>query len=393
MCSELMDKIKEYSDRIDTFTPGVTYIPVHGSVFNGDESSSLISAILGSNRDYLKAFTIQMADYLGQGHILVCNSSISAHILILKALSSESLGSKGVRRGDEIITTANNIGIINAATAFGVIPIIVDVDLNTMLPDLVSIEMAIVEGKTKAIIMPSVCGNSIHGEMIRDIADDFSIMYIEDIGYGFGSLTHGVPVGTYADISIYSFHSPLLGDAGVIVSKSILVHMLITEVMSNNVSPMWMGLESSPLVYSYLSAQMDKHVYYTSMRRLNWSRLYTGLLKYHKFFRFHKPQENCTPSWTGFVLTLKEPSPFYKTEIIEFLHNNGVGSVDMVGNYYKLPAYKSILREGEELINSNYINRNSFMIGCNPTMREEHTDYMIKVISTFLEKYEQKIED
>ena len=390
--TELMDRIRDYGDEVSLIDSKSNYIPVHNSLFNGDESVNLISSILGEDVDYRKSFNLKMMDYTGKGNIRI-SSSPSAYISLLKALSSDSLGSRAILPGDEVITTPNNVSLISALCLFGVIPVLVDVDLDTMLPDPISIEMLIVEGKTKAVMVSSVCGNTLNGEIIRDLADDFSITFVEDIGYGFGGRVQGVPVGSFADIVIYTFHSNLIGDTKVIISKSHLVHELIGQTTSDEESTLWVGKNNNKLVYSYLDAQMDKCDYYTSMRRVNWTRLYAGLMKYNKMFRFHNSHANSGPSWSVFVLTLKEPSPFSREDIISYLENHGVGATPLVGNIFLAPAYKRYLGEGDELINSDYISRNSFMVGCNPCMKLEHTDYIIKTIEEFMEEYVKKSQD
>lgn len=385
----LLDQIREYGDYVEPFVAGDTFIPVDNSVSNGDESISLISAVLGSNKDYLHSFKTKMHDYLGYGHISVTGNSSSAHLLTMKALSSPQLGGRGIGVGDEVITTANSTAIINACHTFGVVPILIDVDLVTMLPNPIEIEMKIVEGKTKAIIIPSICGNSMIGEELRDIADDFSIMLIEDFGYGFGGDVSGVPVGSYADICIYSFHSNLLGDAGVIFCKQHLIHQMIERFMADDTLPTWMGLGGSPMMYSYLNAQMDKREFYTAMRRLNWNRLYEGLSKYSKFFKFHKTLPTVSPSWTGFILTIKQPSKFSRYDLTQYLETKKIGTRNVIGNTV---TKESVVDEEDELINSDYIHTNSLIIGCNANMRQEHTDYIIRSIEEFLERYERKEE-
>jgi dTDP-4-amino-4,6-dideoxygalactose transaminase len=218
-------------------------------------------------------------------------------------------------------------------------------------------------------------------------------MLIEDFGYGFGGNVYGVPVGSYADVCIYSFHSSLLGDAGVIICKQNLVHQIIENLMKEDNSSNWMGLGSSPMMYAYLDAQMDKHEFYFSQRRMNWKRLHEGLAKYSKYFRFHKTLSGVNPSWTGFVMTIKLPSPFTKAEIMEFLDIKNIGTRSVIGNVFQAESYKDFNKDGDdELINSNYIHENSFIVGCNPDMRQEHIDWVIKSIGEFLETYERKEE-
>jgi len=288
MNSDLLERIKESGDKVEEFKAGTTYIPVDNSVSHGDESVNLIASILGSKTDFLRSFLYKMQTYIGHGHVSITGNSASAHLLTIKALSSPLLGSRALGVGDEVITTPNNVAIINACRSVGVVPILVDVDLNTMLPDPVEIEMKIIEGRTKAIILSSVNGSCLIGEQIREIADDFSIMYVEDLGYGFGGNVQGIPVGSYADVAIYSFHSALLGDAGVVICKPYLVHELIQKAMTDVDTATWMGLGASPMMYAYLDAQMDKRDFYFSQRCINWKRLHESLNKHSTYLRFQK---------------------------------------------------------------------------------------------------------
>jgi len=387
MDDNLLERIKEYGDKEEVFEPGVTFIPVDNSISNGDESANLISAILGDGKEHLLSFMNKLHSYIGYGHISVTGNISSAHLITMKVLSSPIFGSRSLGVGDEVITTANNVAVINSCRAFGIVPVLVDVDLNTMLPDPIEIEMKVVEGKTKAIIISSPQGSSMIGEELRDICDDFSIMLIEDFGYGFGGNVQGMPVGSYADVVIYSFHSNLLGDAGVIVCKQHLIHQLIEKAMEEDGTSLFIGLGSNKLMYAYLDAQMDKREFYFAQRRLNWTRLYRGLSQHHKYFRFQKCPDIVNPSWTGFTITIKQPSNFGKLELMAFLADRQIGVRNVIGNVFRSESYRDMQITEDELINSDYIHDNSFVIGCNPNMKECHTDYIIKTISDFLEKY------
>jgi len=213
-------------------------------------------------------------------------------------------------------------------------------------------------------------------------------MLIEDFGYGFGGNVQGVPVGNFADVVIYSFHSNLLGDAGVIVCKQHLIHQLIEKAMEEDGTSLFMGLGSNKMMYAYLDAQMDKREFYFAQRRINWNRLYKGLTQYSKYFRFQKCSDIVSPSWTGFTITVKQPSPFSKLDLMEYLTDNQIGTRNIIGNVFRSESYKDVQVTEDELINSDYIHENSFVIGCNPNMKQEHIDYIIEKIGKFLEKYE-----
>ena len=397
MDKSLISQIMEYGDNVPKFEAGETYISVDDSVSNGDESLNLINSVLGDTTDHLHQFTAKMFDYLSGGYINLVGSNNSAHILTLRALAGDEFKSRGLRQGDEIITTANNVGIINSARMCGIIPVVVDVDLNTLLPSPVDIETAIEEGKTKAIILTSPNGNPVDGATIRDIADEFNLTYVEDVGYGFGGKCRTVPVGDYADITIYSFNSPLLGNAGVIVSKSTLFHTMIQRSVNlDSNSNLTLGMGSNKMMQAYLDAQMDKIDFSVSMRRLNWDRLYKGLEKHKKWLRFQQASDNSLPAWAGFLVTLKEPYDylFTRTKLMEFLETMNIGTRVMVGNVFQSGLYSNDeYKTVGEIMTSDYIHKNSFIVGCSPTMREEHTNYVISAFDEFFENMGKTLDE
>jgi len=390
---DLAQAVQEHGDKVTSFEAGLTYIPVTDSVSNGDESLMMIDAILGDGKkDYLPSLVSKFFHLMGGTNINVVGSLMSAHLVIFKALSNPAFGGRGIYPGDEIVTTSNNVHVINAAKMCGVIPVILDVDLNTMLPNPMEVEIAIEEGKTKAIFLTAPCGSPINGEPFRDIADEFTVLYIEDCGYGIGGSVSSVPAGEYADVSLFTFHSHLLGTASVIVSKSSLTHKMIDSVCNPETpSPFSLGLTTSPMMLGYIDSQMGKLEYNLAMRMQNWSRLSDGLSKWKRWLRFQTQPENAKPCWSEFCITLKEPYEhlFTKAELMEYLEEHKVGCRHVVGNVLLSDGYKEQdYRQVGELMTSSYIHQNSFVIGCHANMTEAHTKYVISVFDEFMKRVE-----
>jgi len=389
MREQLEELVKEFGDTRPAFVAGETPILVDGEVVNGDESLNIINAALGDDKvDHLLSIKNKMFAYVGGTHICISGGGISPYLVIIKALGNPSFGSRGIYAGDEIITTATNVGIINAALACGVTPVVLDLDLNTLTPSSVEIEMAIEEGKTKAIFLSSPNGNPIHGETIRNIADEFGVLFIEDVGYGIGGKSSGLPVGDFADVAIYSFYSSLLGEANIIVSKSNLLHDTISAAIdSPDKNSAFLGLGISNLMYGYLDAQLDKIDYYAGMRRENFKRLSKGMEKHSKWIRIQTP--NDLPSWSSFLITLREPyeHKFTRLEFMEFLETKKIWSRLFTGNVFSTNSYKDTdYRTVAELMTSDCIHRNSFIIGCHPNMQEVHVNYVIECIDEFMSR-------
>jgi len=82
------------------------------------------------------------------------------------------------------------------------------------------------------------------------------------------------------------------------------------------------------------------------------------------------------------------PYPFSKQDITQYLEDKKIGTRNIIGNVFLSESYKDVFKIEDELINSDYIHNNSFVIGCNPAMRQEHIDYISKCIGEFLSAYE-----
>jgi len=415
------------------FVPGQDYISPANAVMNGDEVANLVSVALSlpENKNWLDgkfttSFTRKLIEVYGNRmrSARLCNSGSSANLLAVTAITQPEFGDRRAKPGDEVITVACGFPTtVNPIVQNGLVPVFLDVSLDTLTPSIIDIEMEIIEGKTKAIVLANPLGNAVDSTAIREICDEFKIFYIEDNSDGLGGKLNGVPLGTFGDISTLSFypaHHLCGGEQGAVVSSSPMIDKIVRSLMQwgrdcwcspgkDNTCGKRFGHECGGIEYdhkyiysrigynlqgtefsaSLLDAQIDKLDYFTSMRKLNWNRLRAGLDKYSKYFKFQMPSKGAEPSWFGFLMTVKEPSPFTRLELTQYLESKMIGTRMMfAGNLLRHPAYKNVEhRVSGELMTSDYIMRNSFWVGCHPAMTEQHTEYIIKTISEFLERY------
>tara|TARA_Y100000590_G_scaffold441256_1_gene567674 strand:- start:2991 stop:4196 length:1206 start_codon:yes stop_codon:yes gene_type:complete len=133
-----------------------------------------------------------------------------------------ALVSLGVKPGDEVISPAITV-IMNTSTTIhaNAIPVYVDVDPDTFTMDPIDLEKKITS-KTKAIVVVSIYGLSPEMDEIIRISKKYDIPIIEDnaecmLGYYKGKL-----VGTFGDISSYSFENSKhisCGEGGMITTN------------------------------------------------------------------------------------------------------------------------------------------------------------------------------
>jgi dTDP-4-amino-4,6-dideoxygalactose transaminase len=432
--AELLEAIRLSNSETKPFIPGETYIYPTAPLMDTDEVANLVDVALGLptglqlEGKYTKSFAKKLAELYktAPSSIRLTNSGSSANLLAVTAITSQVFGERRAKHGDEVLTVAAGFPTtVNPIIQNGLVPVFLDVNLDTVTPDVTQIEMAIEEGKTKAIVLANPLGNPVDSESIRDICNEFGIFFIEDNCDGLGGTLNGVPLGTFGDISTLSFypaHQLCGGEAGAVISKTPMLDLIVESFRSWGractcapgqdgrcgkrfghkyeqlpegydhkfaYSHIGYNVKGSEFSAALLDAQFDKLEYFTAMRRLNWSRLHDGLGKYSKYLKFQKATPGSSPSWFGFLITIKEPAPFTRLDLVKFLESNKVGTRLLFGgNLLRQPMYKNIEhRVFTNLLSTDYICNNSFWVGVHPSLKEEHINYMVSVFDKFFEVY------
>jgi dTDP-4-amino-4,6-dideoxygalactose transaminase len=111
----------------------------------------------------------------------------------------------GVEKGDEVITPSfNNIADLQAILAVGAEPVFCDIDADTLCIDLDKAE-SLVTKKTKVmIVMDYDCILCDH-DKVKQISEKHGIRIIHDAAHSFGSKYKGKMIGSFSDITMFSF--------------------------------------------------------------------------------------------------------------------------------------------------------------------------------------------
>lgn len=163
----------------------------------------------------VKEFEEKIAKYLGVKYaVAVSNGTAALHTACFAA---------GIKKDDEVLVSALTFAASSNCVLYcGGKPVFVDVDPKTYNIDVNKIEEKITE-KTKAIIAVDFAGQSVDIDKIRKIADKYNLILIEDGAHALGAEYKGKKVGTYADMTEFSFHpvKPVTtGEGGIIVTNS-----------------------------------------------------------------------------------------------------------------------------------------------------------------------------
>lgn len=193
-------------------------IPVYQPSLSGNEKKYVMDCLdsnwISSKGKYVSQFEQRFAEYVGIRHATsVSNGTVALH-LALVAL--------GVGAGDEVIVpTLTYIASVNAIVYTGATPVFVDSLADTWQMDPDDVRRAITP-RTRAIMAVHLYGHPCDMPALRQIADEHDIFLVEDCAEAMGSYYAGRHVGTFGDISTFSFFGNktiTTGEGGMVVSN------------------------------------------------------------------------------------------------------------------------------------------------------------------------------
>ena len=163
-----------------------------------------------------KAFEREYADYTGVRHAIALTNGTAALELALRVL--------GVGPGDEVIVTPRSfIASASSIALVGATPVFVDVDRESQNITAKSIAPYITN-KTRAIIAVHLAGWPCEMPSIVTLAKSKGISVIEDCAQAHGAKLAGQPVGSFGDISAFSFCQDKIistgGEGGMLLTNS-----------------------------------------------------------------------------------------------------------------------------------------------------------------------------
>lgn len=193
-------------------------IPVYQPELNGNEkkyvSECLDTSWISSRGRFVSEFEEKFASYVGVRHAAsVCNGTVAIHVALLAL---------GIGSGDEVIVPSlTYVASVNAITYTGATPIFADSEPRTWQIDPEDLRRLITP-KTRAIMVVHLYGQACNMDEIKEIAAENRLAIIEDCAEAFGTYYKGGHVGTFGDISTFSFFGNktiTTGEGGMVVSN------------------------------------------------------------------------------------------------------------------------------------------------------------------------------
>jgi len=193
-------------------------IPVYQPDLSGNEkkyvNECLDTSWISSRGSFVNDFETKFSEKINVSHAAsVSNGTVALHLALLAL---------GIGPEDEVIVpTLTYIASVNAINYCNAKPVFVDSLHTTWQIDPEDIRRHITQ-KTRAIMPVHLYGQACDMDSIMSIAKEYGLFVIEDCAEAFGTLYKGQHVGSFGDISTYSFFGNktiTTGEGGMVVSN------------------------------------------------------------------------------------------------------------------------------------------------------------------------------
>jgi len=419
-----------------------TYIPASGKVLDEAELVNMIDASLDMwlttgrfNDDFEKKF----AQTVGTRFALSVNSGSSANLLAVTALTSHKLKERRLSPGDEVVTVAAGFPTtVNPIIQNGLVPVFVDSEIGTYNMDADQLEGAL-SPKTKAVFVAHTLGNPFDLAKVLDVCRRHNLWLIEDSCDALGAQYGDQKTGSIGDIGTFSFypaHHITMGEGGAVVTSNAALHRVLLSLRDwgrdcwcapgrDNTCHNRFNFQLGHLpkgydhkyTYSHVGynlkitdwqaslglAQLEKLPAFLEKRRHNAEFLRAALAGLQDVLILPEAAPGASPSWFGFLISVRPEAPFTKQALVEYLEANGIGTRQLfAGNILRQPMFTENdipLRIGDgpvvrscdltekdyaRLPKADFIMNHAFWVGCFPALGEAELSKTAQTIIRFV---------
>ncbi|MDH5806612.1 MAG: DegT/DnrJ/EryC1/StrS family aminotransferase [Candidatus Methanomethylicaceae archaeon] len=365
-------------------------VPINKPIL-GEEEKELVLKVLESGiltdpsmngGPYVREFEKELAKFTGIKEAIVVNSGTSALQIALMAL--------GIGPGDEVIVPSFTfVATANAVVLVGAKPIFVDIDLNTYNIDPNSFKKAINE-RTKAVIPVDLYGLPVEMDEIKEIANDYGIVVIEDACQAQGARYKGKMAGTLGDIGCFSFYPGKVmttGEGGAILTNDSelaeKMRMIRTHGQIKGYDSRILGgnFRMTEINAAIGIAQLKKLPKFLEKRAEN-AKILLELLENSKAILPKVPKYSIH-NWYLFTIRLRNLEE--REDLKNKLRENGIAAtVYYPTPIHKLPYYSSIGYGELKLENSEIASETVLSLPVHPLVKKEDLEKMADIILKFI---------
>ena len=397
-----------------------TYVRVpYGMTSHGEkEIEAVVRALRNSTQmgDHVREFENRISLKFQKNYGVMVNSGSSALQLAVEILD--------IKKGAEVITPA-----LTFATTVGSIlknsltPSFVDVGEGSYNINPIKVEQSITS-KTRAMVIPNLIGNLADWKVLRKIADKYNLLVVEDSADTLGGTIGGVSSGSYSDISITSFYGSHVincaGNGGMLCMNSSKhrdrakllrswgrqsslydeseaienrFNVYLDEIRYDAkfvFSAVGYNYEPSEIGASFGLIQLENLDSNIEQRVLNFNAMSAYFSTFEDWFILPKQLENSTTGWLAYPLTIREESPFTRTEMQIFLEKRNIQTrVVFTGNILRQPGFSDISckKTKEGYPEADNVTRGGLLLACHHALNDEMKRHLYESLDLFFKQF------
>ncbi len=363
------------------------HIPLAKPILDGNELEYVTDCIntgwISSQGKYVNLFEEKFSEFTGSKHACaVSNGTVALH-LALVAL--------GVSPGDEVVLPNLTFAApINAVIYTGAIPVLIDVNKDTMAMDVDDLRRAITN-KTTAIIPVHLYGHPAPMKEIMDIAKSNDLIVIEDCAEALGSFYEDRHVGTFGDAGTFSFFGNktiTTGEGGMIIfkNKSTLDHakILRDHGMSKH-KKYWheyvgFNYRMTNMQAAIGVAQMEEVSKFIQVKQAI-AREYNKNLRNVKGVQLPGNFGNVINSYWLYTINLPVELTSYRDNVLDSMLKDGIEARPIFFPMSEMPPYKRYIDKDRDYSVSTYLSKSGISL---PSSIDLTKDDILRVSDSFI---------
>ena len=395
-------------------------VPYAQSVHGQKEIDAVVNVLktstqMGKNVTELEN---KVAKMFSKKYGLMTNSGTSSLMLAAEALD--------LPKESEVITAAFTFATtVTPILKNNLIPVFIDAEKDTLNIDASRIEKFI-NNKTSAIWIPNMLGNVPDWDILRDVANKYNLVLIEDSADTLGGTLRGTPTGDRTDMSICSFYGSHIincaGNGGFLGindekiarkarllrswgrTSSVFRDIAESESLDNRFNIDLDGIPyDAKFVFEYPGYQMEPSemgaafglVQLSNFEEVKRKRM-AGFKKMEDIFKnFSDYVRLCIPNpeadvvWMHFPFVIKESAPFSRRDLQKFFELRGIQTrPPFSGNILRQPMIKNQkISTPDNYDNADDMMKNGVLLGCHQGLSNEQFAHVNQVCEDFFKQF------
>lgn len=368
-------------------------IPVSRPLFLGNEKKYLNECIdanwIGPG-EFNARFEESFSSYIGKKYAVTVSNGSSALDLALASLR--------LNKGDEVIVT--NFTIISCISSIiraGAKPVLIDIENKTWNFDINQIEEKITS-KTKAIMAVHIYNFPVEMNELEKLSKKYKLKLIEDCAEQIGQNYKKKKIGSYGDISCFSFYSNkniTTGEGGMILTDDVSLYEYCKKEKNLGFS-----FDSSKrfvhdtLGYNYRMTNMQAAIGLAQLEKIEFliekrkevGRYYSeGLKDYDKLLYYPPESYNDMENiyWVFAIRFSNEINLTFKN-VSDKLFKKGVETRPFFLPIHKQPIFNGSLGSDQDFPNSNDLYEKGIYLPCGNGITLDEARTVLKELKVIL---------